>query len=310
MAGQDYYQILGVPKTASDADLKKAYRRLAKKYHPDVSTEVDAGDKFKQLQEAYEVLKDPEKRKLYDRYGEHWQQAAQGGDHKGQSRGDGQYHHHGGSQNFEGFENIFADLFGQRQNGSQQQSFKMKGQDLTTEVKISIVDALNGAERELHFSYQHINEHGQPEIKNKRLKVKIPKGIGNHKQIRLKGQGGAGYGGGENGDLYIEVAIESSKQFKVVGDDIYSHIPIAPWEAALGAEIQIALPQGKAKLKIPAHTQSGKQMRMKGKGFVGGDFYVVLNVILPPAVTEKQKAFYENMAKEMAFDPRKDLLGA
>ena len=312
---ENYYQTLGVKKEATDADIKKAYRRLAKKYHPDVSTESNAEEKFKQVQDAYDVLKDAEKRKLYDQYGEHWQQAQQGGfsnANQGQQQG-GFYQQGGSGHGFENYEDIFGEFFKQQQGRSshgRSQGFHMKGQDLHTKVQIDINNALAGVERELHFGYQALNEHGQVVNKTKKLKVKIPKGIGNHQQIRLKGQGEAGVGGAESGDLYLEVDVVSNGQYKIVDSDIYCHVPVAPWESALGEEITVPTPHGKVKLKIPAHSQSGKKMRLKGKGLAHGDFYVVLDVILPPAVSDEQKDFYNKMSQEMAFDPRKDLLGA
>ncbi|MCF6766977.1 DnaJ domain-containing protein [Thiotrichales bacterium 19S11-10] len=312
----DYYQLLGISKSSNNAEIKKAYRRLAKKYHPDVSTEKDAEEKFKQVQDAYEVLKDEEKRKLYDQYGDSWQQVKDGMGAGGSQGNQGTHQQHHSSENFhgfEGYEDIFADLFGRKGKQGQyqrHQSFDMKGQDLHTKINISINDALKGVERQLQFAYQAVNQQGQLESKNKKLNVKIPKGIANHQQIRLKGQGGKGHGKGTDGDLFIEVIIESSKQFKVINNDIYAHVPIAPWEAALGEDITVDTPLAKVKLKVPAHTQTGKKMRLKGKGIAGGDFYVILDVILPPAVSDEQKAFYKKMSQDMAFDPRKDLIGA
>ncbi|MCF6766585.1 DnaJ domain-containing protein [Thiotrichales bacterium 19S3-7] len=317
----DYYQLLGVSKNANAQEIKKAYRRLAKKYHPDVSTEKDAEDKFKDIQDAYEVLKDDQKRKLYDQYGEQWQQAKETMNRGGtSSAGQGSYQSNtsGEYHGFEGYEDIFADLFGRKGAGGSYKryhsqgnaSFDMPGQDLHTKAEISIEEALAGTERMLHFAYQDIDQNGQLIQKEKKLKVKIPKGIANHQQIRLKGQGSQGHGKGGNGDLFIEVTIQSSEKFKVVGNDIYYHVPIAPWEAALGEEISIDTPHAKVKLKVPAHTQTGKKMRLKAKGLAGGDFYVVLDVILPPAVSDEQKAFYKQMSETMAFDPRSDLIGA
>ncbi|WP_116962954.1 DnaJ C-terminal domain-containing protein [Fastidiosibacter lacustris] len=307
---KNYYSILGIDKNASDAEIKKAYRRLAKKYHPDVSTETNAEEKFKEVQDAYEVLKDSKKRKLYDEYDGNWQHAEKG-EFDNQYAHDGAYRHYShGSEGFGSYEDIFGEFFRQqRSHRHQNTGFDIDGQDLHTKVEISIQDALVGVERELHFVYQALDERGSVVQKSKKLKVKIPKYVGNHQQIRLKGQGEAGIGKGHNGDLYIEIIVRSDQQYKVVGNDIYSHIPIAPWEAALGADITISTPHGKMKLTVPAHTQSGKKMRLKGKGLINGDYYVVLEVILPPAVSETQKAFYEKMKKEMAFNPRKDLLG-
>ncbi|WP_100550991.1 DnaJ C-terminal domain-containing protein [Caedibacter taeniospiralis] len=310
---KDYYSVLGIAKAATDAEIKKAYRRLAKKYHPDVSTEANAEEKFKEVQDAYEVLKDDKKRKLYDQYGRNWQHAGQNGfQQETHHRGSGssqQYRYQSGD--FGDYEDVFGEFFRQQRarQRQQKQGFSINGQDLHTKVDISVTDALTGVERELHFTYQTLNQEGHIMEKTKRLKVKIPKAVGNHQQIRLKGQGEAGVGGGQDGNLYLEVCVQSDKQYKVVNNDIYSHIPVAPWEAALGADIMVPTPHGSMKLNIPEHTQSGKKMRLKGKGLADGDFYIVLEVILPPAVSDAQKAFYQKMAQEMAFDPRKDLLG-
>lgn len=306
----NYYHILGIERTASDAEIKKAYRKLAKKYHPDVSTEKDAEERFKAVQDAYEVLKDQKKRKLYDQYGANWQHAEKQGfqqrPHSTNHQGFYQHDFHSG-----GYEDIFSEFFRQQaQQHQKKQGFSIDGQDLHTKVEVSLKDALLGVTRELHFSYRTLDETGHVIEKIKHLKVKIPKAVGNHQQIRLNGQGEASFRGGKNGNLYLEVIVKSDKQYKVVGNDIYSHIPITPWEAALGSEITVPTPQGKIKFKVPEHTQSGKKMRLKNKGLAGGDFYIILEVILPPAISKAQKEFYQKMAQEMAFDPRQELLGA
>jgi curved DNA-binding protein len=312
MSSEDYYALLGVKENATDGEIKKAYRRLAKKYHPDVNTEAEAVDKFKQIQDAYAVLSDHEKRKLYDTYGASWDQVRQGGfeQQSYQKQGQQQYHGNSDDRGFGGYEDIFSEYFRQQQGRQQSVRRDAPGQDLHAQVTITVMEALSGTERQLHFSYHTIDEYGQFVEKTKKLKVKIPKGVGNGQQIRLKGQGEAGVGKGANGNLYLEVNVTSTSRYQVIDNDIYSHIPMTPWEAALGAEIMIPTPHGKIKLKVPANSQTGKKMRLKGKGLSGGDFYVVLDVILPPAVSDEQKSFYHKMAEEMAFDPRKDLLGA
>ena len=313
MSSQDYYALLDVKKSASGDAIKKAYRRLAKKYHPDVNTEAEAEGKFKQIQEAYGVLSDPEKRKLYDTYGSSWEQARQGGfdQQREQKQGQRHYQYQGdfGAGGFGGYEDMFSEFYRQQQAQQQARQRDARGQDLHAQVTVTVTEALQGTERQLHFSYQTFNEYGQIVEKTKKLKVKIPKGVGNGQQIRLKGQGAAGIGKGAAGNLFLEVNVTSSSRYQVIDNDIYSHIPITPWEAALGAEIMIPTPHGKLKLKVPPQTQTAKKMRLKGKGLAGGDFYVVLDVILPPAFTDEQKRFYKRMSKEMAFDPRKDLLG-
>jgi curved DNA-binding protein len=311
MSTKDYYTLLDVKEDATDSEIKKAYRRLAKKYHPDVNTATEAEDTFKQIQHAYGVLRDPEKRKLYDKYGASWEQAGQGGfaQQNYQKQGRQQYQGNSYDDGFGAYEDIFSQYFRQHQDRQQTGRRDTRGQDLHAQVAITINEALNGTEKQLHFSYHTIDEHGQFVEKTKKLKVKIPRGVGNGQQIRLKGQGEAGAGKGANGNLYLEVTVTSTSRYQVIENDIYSHIPMTPWEAALGSEIMIPTPHGKIKLKVPAHSQTGKKMRLKGKGLSGGDFYVVLDVILPPAVSDEQKSFYQKMAKEMAFDPRKDLLG-
>lgn len=314
MPSKDYYALFDVKEKATDDEIKKAYRRLAKRYHPDVNTEDEAEEKFKQIQEAYSVLSDPEKRKLYDTYGESWDQAQQGGfeQQNYQNKGQQHYQYDGNfdAHDFGGYEDIFNEYFRQQQGRTQTGRRDARGQDLHAQVTVTVEEALRGTERQLHFSYHTIDEDGRVVEKTKKLRVKIPAGVGNGQQIRLKGQGEAGVGQGENGNLYLEVNVTSTSRYKVIDNEIYSHIPITPWEAALGAEIMISTPHGKIKLKVPPHSQTGKKMRLKGKGLAGSDFYVVLDVILPPAVSEEQKSFYKKMAKEMAFDPRKDLLGA
>lgn len=308
MQPRDYYTLLDVSKDVSASDLKKAYRRLAKKYHPDVNTEAEAEEKFKQMQKAYDVLSDPEKRKLYDAYGDSWEQAQQGGFDQHDQAGRGEYQQYR-QQRTDDYEDIFQDYFRQQQGRRPSRSMDVPGQDLHAQVTVTVPEAFSGTQRQLHFSYQTLNEHGRVVEKTKKLNVKIPKGIGNHQQIRLKGQGEAGVGKGENGNLYMEVIVVSTARYKVIDNDIYTHIPITPWEAALGGEIKIPTPHGKLKLRIPPSSQTGKKMRLKGKGLAKGDFYVVLDVILPPAVSDEQIKFYQKMSEEMDFDPRKDLLG-
>lgn len=314
MPTQDYYATLDVSRDSSDSAIKKAYRRLAKKFHPDVNTGNEAEETFKRIQGAYDVLIDPDKRKLYDTYGENWEQA-QRGDFDQQehySQGNQDYYQYRGAadQDFGGYEDIFKEYFREQQGRRSARSMDINGQDLHAQVTLTVPEAINGTERQLHFGYQTLDEHGQIAQKTKKLKVKIPKGVGNHQQIRLKGQGESGIGKGANGNLYLEVIVSPTARYQVIDNDIYSHMPISPWEAALGSEIQIPTPHGQLKLKVPPNSQTGKKMRLRGKGLAGGDFYVVLDVILPPAVSDEQKNFYRKMSEEMAFDPRKDLLGA
>ena len=317
MEFQDYYKLLGVGKSSSDAELKKAYRKLARKYHPDVSKEANAEEKFKQVKEAYEVLKDPEKRKFYDQYGENWQTAQQGGFAGGASRGGPSGFGGGGFTGADtgDFSDFFGDMFGggggfQHSQG-RRRSFKTRGEDLHTKVTVSLEDAFKGATRSLRLQAPEANAQGQIVNKLKTLNVKIPKGVTEGQQIRLSGQGGMGQGGGPNGDLYMEVEFEKHPRYSLEGKNIYYRLPISPWEAALGDKITVPLIEGKVDLKIPAGSESGKKMRLKGKGLPAkepGDFYVVLDIMTPKPTTDAQKAIYETMANEFkSFDPRKEV---
>lgn len=242
----DYYSLLGVSRDASEADIKKAYRRLAKKYHPDVNKEKGAEEKFKEIQTAYDVLGDKEKRALYDSYGENWDKVQQGG-FSGASGGFG-----GGSNsfNFEDLGDIFSDLFG----GAGARGFTgghpraRKGEDINISLRLNVEDAIKGSKRTVSYSYQEVGVNGMPTMQHQSVDVKIPPAIGNGKKLRVKGKGSAGIGANaQTGDLYIKIEVVDHKNYNVDGNDIYEHINIAPWEAALGASLEIDTPYGKKK---------------------------------------------------------------
>ncbi|QLE78794.1 molecular chaperone DnaJ [Francisella sp. Scap27] len=310
----DYYSLLGVSRDASDADLKKAYRRLAKKYHPDVNKDAGAEDKFKEIQTAYDVLGDKEKRPLYDSYGENWDKVQQGGFGGGQGGGFGGFSQGGGgsqSFNFEDIGDIFGDLFGGGgasaggRGFSQGQPRARKGEDITISLKLNVEEAIAGGKRSVSYSFQEAGVNGIPSMQHKSVDVNIPQAIGNGKKLRLKGKGSAGVGqNAPAGDLYIKIEVVSHKNYKVDNNDVYEHIAIAPWEAALGTTLEIDTPFGKKKMKVPEGSQSGRKMRIKGKGLGGADFYVVYDVKLPLADTDEKKEFYQKMKEAMDFDPR------
>lgn len=318
MKFQDYYEVMGVARDASGADIKKAYRKLARKYHPDVSKEADADARFKQLGEAYEVLKDPEKRAAYDRLGENWRAGedfrpppgwAPPGGGAGQPRGG-----FDGGAGFENFSDFFEDLFAQRSAGAgargQRSGFQARGQDVQAALTIAVRDSYLGATRSLQLQVPEVDPQGYLRPRTRTLNVKIPKGIRAGQNIRLKGQGGAGLGTDERGDLYLEVAFESDGPWQVEGGDVSLRLPVAPWEAALGGPVTVPLPNGDVELKIPEGSRDGKKMRLRGKGLPGknpGDLYVVLNVINPPADSAAAKKIYAQMREEMNFDPRAEL---
>ena len=313
---KDYYKILGVEKTASDAEIKKQHRRLARKYHPDVSKEAGAEDKFKEAKEAYEVLKDKEKRQTYDQFGSGGQggfEPPPGWGAQQQQRGQqhaGGFHVDGDFSDF--FESMFGGAGGRA--GSPHARFKQRGEDKHSKISITLDQAFHGAEIVLQLQDVVVNpQTRQPERKLRDLKVRIPKGITNGQQIRLSGQGAAGQGGATNGDLFLEVTIKTNKHYKVDGKNLTLILPIAPWEAALGATIQVPTLAGNVNLKIPAGSQGGKKMRLKGRGLpakVPGDQFVILDIHTPAPKNDAQKALYEKMSQEMAFNPRQHLMGA
>lgn len=319
MEYKDYYKILGVSKNATAAQIKKEYRKLARKFHPDVNKAANAEEKFKELGEAYEVLKDSEKRKAFDQYGSDWktgkeqqqyqQQYQQQQQHQGGGFGaGGGFDFGGGSQDDDQYSDFFDSLFGGgRQRGrSSRQTRRQKGEDVNASITIPLEDAFKGASRLITYETPAVNADGQMVNKTVSLNVKIPKGIKNGQKIRLAKQGSPGHNGGENGDMYIKVEFTKHPTFEVKDADIYVNLPLAPWEAALGAQINVPTPSGNINLKIPAGSTHGKKLRMKGKGIpskIPGDLYVVVNLVLPPANNDKAKKMYEEM-KDLDFNPR------
>lgn len=320
----DYYKILGVSRGVSDEDLKKSYRKLARKYHPDVSKEPNAEEKFKEVQSAYDVLKDAEKRKLYDQFGDQWQQAKQAKD-QGYDPGAAGFGHSGrqGGAGFGGFgfgddvhvyssgggqDDIFESIFGGAGRGGfgggrSRQPQSAKGKDIRTTLDIDLSDAYNGTSTTFQVAIPQMDGSQTP----KALKVKIPQGVIEGQQIRLTGQGAAGVSGGANGDIYIKVHIKPHAYFILENKDIYLDLPLTPWEAALGTKITVPTLGGNIELNIPAGAKSGQKMRLKGRGLPAatpGDQYCVLQMVTPPADTEQAKQFYETMRQQFHFNPR------
>jgi curved DNA-binding protein len=313
MEYKDYYKVLGVPKTATADEIKKAYRKLARKYHPDVSKEADAEKHMKEVNEANAVLSDVEKRAAYDQLGSRYQSGQEfrpppdwnaGFEYAGSGtpRGD--------SADFSDF---FANLFGQAGYGGRARSGdKMRGEDHHAKIFIDLVDTFQGATRVITLHTPHQDSQGRVTVKERVLNVKIPKGVKEGQHIRLPSQGTPGLGGGPAGDLFLEIHFNQDALYRVEERDIYEKIPITPWEAALGANITIPTPAGNVQMKVPAGSQSGRKLRLKGRGIPAappGDLYVVLEVVIPPADTEKARQLYETMAKELPFNPRKKVGG-
>jgi curved DNA-binding protein len=308
---KDYYKLMGVDRGASQDEIKRAYRKLARKYHPDVSKAPDAELRFKELGEAYAVLKDPEKRAAYDELGANWKA---GQDFQPPPDWGSGFEFSGSG--FDGADagahsDFFEQLFG-RGMGAQQQAgpipgFRASGEDHHAKVLVDLEDAYNGATRAISLRTPELDATGHVITKDRTLNVKIPKGVKQGQKIRLSGQGSAGHGGGKAGDLYLEIEFRPHRYYKPDGKDVFLVLPITPWEAALGATIKVPTPSGPVDLKIPAGTGSGKKLRLKGRGIPSsppGDFYVTTEVTLPPADSDAEKEIYRTMQQEMPYNPR------
>jgi curved DNA-binding protein len=314
---KDYYSILGISKTADAKTLKAAYRKLARKHHPDVNqSDTEADHKFKEIGEAYEVLKDPEKRDAYDLHGANWkngpqQQSRQSRHSGGAARGgfggggfDFGGDFPGGGESSDFFESMFG---GRRQGGGAgRSSFRQKGEDIDVSISIPLEDAYQGSSRTITFTTPEVSASGQVENKKKTLNVNIPKGVKKGGKIRLKGQGAAGLNGGPAGDMYIRLDIDKHRLFEIEGVDVFLTLPVAPWEAALGAKVKVPTPEGTLTMTVPKGVEGGKKMRLKGKGIPAakaGDLYVEIRIVVPPAESDKAREIYKEM-QELNFNPR------
>ena len=317
MEYKDYYEILGVERNATQDEIKRAYRKLARTYHPDVNKEADAEAKFKETGEAYEVLKDPEKRTAYDQLGANWQQ---GQEFRAPPNWDAGFEFSGGGYT-EGDPSQFSDFFdslfggarmggGQRGPFSGRAQFHAEGQDHHAKIEIDLRDAFTGSKRTITLRTPKVDSEGHVGLKERTLNVSIPKGVREGQHIRLAGQGSPGIGKGTAGDLYLEVRFAPDRLFRVEGRDVYMDLPVAPWEAALGANVKVPTPEGAVMLKIPPGSTQGRTMRLKGRGIPAsppGDFYAVLKIVLPPADNEKAKELYRQMERQLPFDTRAGL---
>ncbi len=316
MQYKDYYQIMGLSRDASQDDIKRAYRKLARKYHPDVSKEKDAETKFKELGEAYEVLKDPEKRAAYDHLGANWRS---GQEFRPPPNWDEGFEFRGGG--FTGgdagdFSDFFEQLFGRAGFGSatggRHSANHLRGQDSHAKIHIDLEDSFHGVTRNISLSAPEMDAQGQLQVKHRSLNVKIPKGIKPGQHIKLAGQGNPGLGSGQAGDLFLEIAFNPHPLYRVSETDVYLDLPVTPWEAALGAKVKVPTPEGNVDLKIPPNSRQGSKLRLASRGLPAktpGDFYVVLQIALPPANTEQAKTAYQNMQHAFDFNPRKALGG-
>jgi curved DNA-binding protein len=310
MEYKDYYKTLGVARDASQDDIKRAYRRLARKYHPDVSKEPDAEARFKEVNEANEVLRDPEKRAAYDGLGSNWRA---GQDFRPPPGSAGYRDFHFSPEEAAEFSDFFSSLFGQglREPGAGGgQPRKRRGQDQSARIAIDLDEAFRGLTRQLRLDLPEVGSDGRVALRSRTLNVRIPAGVTQGRQIRLAGQGAPGIHGGPAGDLYLEVDINPHRHFTPDGRDIHLRLPIAPWEAALGARVQVPTLGGVVNLKIPPGSQSGQRLRLKGRGLPGdppGDELVTLEIVTPPANSEEARRVYQHMAEQLRFNPRAEL---
>jgi curved DNA-binding protein len=306
---KDYYKVMGVARDATEAQIKQAYRKLARKYHPDVSKEKDAEARFKEVGEAYEVLKSPEKRAAYDQLGQNYRP---GEDFRPPPNWDSGFEFSGAGPGNSAYSDFFDSLFGaQGRSGRSRGEFHAgRGEDHHAKVLLDLEASLNGGPRTFTLRMPEIDEEGRLISKERTLNVQVPKGILAGQQIRLTGQGARAPGGGTPGDLYIEVEFQPHPLYRVDGKDLSLELPVAPWEAALGSSVKTPTPTGLVDLKVPPGSRAGSKLRLKGRGIPAsppGDFYVVLQIALPAANDDKAKAAYAAFAAAVPFNPRASL---
>ncbi len=311
MQFKDYYQVLGVSRDASGEEVKRAYRKLARKYHPDVSREQDAEARFKEVGEAYEVLKDPEKRAAYNQFGRDWKA---GQEFRPPPDWDAGFEFRGGVGGA-GFSDFFESLFGGAgpfaaagRGDTARGGFRSRGEDHHAKILISLQEAYRGGHRSVSLKVPEVDARGNVGLQQRTLNVTIPKGIAAGQQIRLAGQGAAGRGGGAAGDLFLEVEFEPDGRFRAQGRDIYAILPVTPWETALGARLPVQTLGGTVEVTVPPGAQSGQKLRLKGRGLPGnpaGDHYVELRMVTPPAKDAGSRELYRRMAEQFRFDPRR-----
>lgn len=313
MQFKDYYKIMGVAREATQDEIKRAYRKLARQYHPDVSKDPEAEARFKELGEANAVLKDLEKRAAYDRLGSNWQA---GQDFRPPPEWNAGFEFSGDAANAKdaaNFSDFFESIYGQGFSASHRETpgFHARGEDRHARIMIDLADAYRGSTRTITLGTPEVAADGKVTMRSLKLNVTIPRGIRAGQHIRLLGQGALGIGQGKPGDLYLEVSFNPHAHFRVEQRDVFLDLPLAPWEAVLGATLGVPTPDATVNLKIPPNSKSGSKLRLKGCGIPGntpGDFYVVLKVTVPLAENAADKAFFTAMAEQFkTFNPRSGL---
>jgi curved DNA-binding protein len=290
----DYYKILGIDKSATEKDIKSAYRKLARKYHPDLNpNDKDAKRNFQQINEANEVLSDPEKRKKYDQYGNDWQHAEDFEKARQRQQQSSNYNEprYSGTQSDGDFSDFFESMFGGASNTGRRKQAKFRGEDYNAELHLDLIDAYKTQKQTLT-------------VNGKNIRITIPAGIENGQTIKISGHGGPGINGGPNGDLYITFSVTNHSKIKRLGNDLYTSVDLDLYTAVLGGEIIIETLSGKVKLKVQAETQNGSKVKLKGKGFPVyknegsfGDLFVTYNIKIPTNLTEKQKTLFTELSK-------------
>ncbi|HET7394873.1 MAG TPA: DnaJ C-terminal domain-containing protein [Gammaproteobacteria bacterium] len=308
MKYKDYYDALGVKRDASEAEIKTAYRKLARKYHPDVSREKEAEVHFKEIAEAYQTLKDKEKRAAYDQLGQ--QQAGQ------EFKPPPDWQQRYGETNFSFDDLDLADLFAGmragRGGGGRAQNMRMAGEDYEVPVEITLAQAFNGTDIELNLSLPEYDQAGRMHRTPHPVKAHIPKGATAGQRLRVPGKGGKGMNGGRDGDLYLDISLRPDPVFRVTGHDLYMDLPLAPWEAALGASVEVPTLGGAVRLKIPAGARAGQQFRLSGKGLPRprgsvGDLFAIVRIAVPDTLTEQERDLFRRLSEVSTFDARKAL---
>jgi curved DNA-binding protein len=309
VAFQDYYEALGVSRDASEDEIRRAYRSLARRYHPDVNKEPGAEDRFKEISEAYEVLRDPEKRQRYDRLGSNWRAgqdvSGAGGFEEGFGRGNGAggvRMDFGGGEFSDFFEGFFGRRRGPRRAGAGPggfERFSTRGGDLEADLDLALEEAARGGKRWLSLDG------------GRSVEVDIPRGVRDGQRIRVPGAGATGIGGGPSGDLFLRVRLRPHPLFRVQGGDLYVDLGVSPWEAALGAEVPVSTLDGNARVKVPAGSSSGRRLRLRGQGLPAsagapaGDLFAVVMIRVPDKLSRRERDLFERLASVSKFDPRK-----
>ncbi len=306
MKYKDYYGVMGVDRKASAEEIKNAYRKLARKYHPDVSKERDAEEKFKELGEAYETLRDPEKRAAYDQLGSH----RPGQEFRPPPGWEQQFG--GGSFSFDDIDlgDLFAGLAGgMHRAGRGGGKVPVPGEDYEVTAHITLEEAYRGTEVDLELTVPEYDERGFPRRVRHAFKARIPKGATDGQRLRLPGKGGKGLNGGRGGDLYLNIALHPHRLFRVSGHDLFLDLPLAPWEAVLGTSVQVSTLGGSVRLKVPPGTHAGRQLRLAGRGLPkphagAGDLFAIVQIVVPTVTSERERALFKELAEASTFNPR------